>query len=97
MTVGCLGAVSVASHLVAKEIQEMIHAFEAGNTKLATEIQFKLYPLFKVLFCATNPIPIKAALKMQGWELGTVRQPLSELSSELKPQLENVLNELKLI
>ena len=97
MTVGCIGVVSVASHLVAKEIQEMIRAFEVGNVKLATEIQLKLYPLFKVLFCTTNPIPIKAALKMQAWELGGVRQPLNELPAELKPQLERVLKQLKLI
>lgn len=97
MTLGCVGIVSVASHLVAKEMQEMIQAFEQGNNKLATEIQLKLYPLFKVLFCTANPIPVKAALRMQGWEVGDTRLPLSDFPDNLKPQLQTVLKELKLI
>lgn len=97
MTVGCIGVVSVAGHLVSKEIKEMIMAFEQGNTSLATEIQLKLYPLFKALFYTTNPAPVKAALKMQGWDVGSLRLPLTEMPDNLKLQLEKVLKELKLI
>ena len=97
LTVGGIGVVSVASHLVGKQIQEMIQAFEAGNTQLAREIQLRLYPLFKALFCTTNPIPIKAALKLQGWKVGGLRSPLGEIDNKLKQNLETVLKELNLI
>jgi 4-hydroxy-tetrahydrodipicolinate synthase len=75
----------------------MIQAFEAGQTNVATEIHLKLFPLFKVLFCTTNPIPLKAALKLQGWEVGSPRLPLCELPTELKQEIEDVLTELSLI
>jgi 4-hydroxy-tetrahydrodipicolinate synthase len=97
MTVGGIGVVSVASHLVGEEIQQMIQAFAEGNTNLAREINLKLFPLFKVLFCTTNPIPIKAALRLQGWQIGGLRAPLVELPADLQPKLELVLKELSLI
>jgi 4-hydroxy-tetrahydrodipicolinate synthase len=97
LTMGAVGVVSVASHLVGKEIQEMIQGFEQGKTALAKELQLKLYPLFKVLFCTTNPIPIKAALKMQGWQVGKVRPPLCEMPEDLEQKLSAVLKDLSLI
>lgn len=97
MTLGCCGVVSVTSHLVGNEMQRMIEAFETGNPQLAAEIQLKLFPLFKVMFCTTNPIPVKAALKMQGWEVGGLRLPLNELPEKFKPQLETILKQFQLI
>jgi 4-hydroxy-tetrahydrodipicolinate synthase len=97
LTVGGVGVVSVASHLVGQQIQTMIKAFETNQTKQAIEINLKLFPLFKVLFCTTNPIPIKAALKLQGWKVGGVRPPLVELSDELEKELKFVLQDLSLI
>jgi len=96
LAVGGAGVVSVASHLVGKELQQMIRAFQAGQTKVATEVHLRLFPLFKVLFSTTNPIPIKAALKLQGWDVGSPRPPLCDLPSELKKELEDVLVELSL-
>ncbi|MBR8828324.1 MAG: 4-hydroxy-tetrahydrodipicolinate synthase [Gomphosphaeria aponina SAG 52.96 = DSM 107014] len=97
LTVGATGVVSVVSHLVGKELQTMIQAFATGKTSLAQEIQLKLYPLFKIIFCTTNPIPIKAALQLQGWQVGGLRLPLVELNPELTAQLATVLQELSLI
>jgi 4-hydroxy-tetrahydrodipicolinate synthase len=97
LAVGATGVVSVASHLVGKELQQMIQAFEAGKTQVASEIHLKLFPLFKVLFCTANPIPLKAALKLQGWQVGSPRPPLCELPTDLKQQLEAVLVELSLL
>ncbi len=97
MTVGGVGVVSVASHLVGLQMQEMIQAYAQGKNELATEIQLKLFPLFKAIFLSTNPIPIKAALKMQGWQVGTVRPPLCDLSSDLEQKLAAVLRDLSLI
>ncbi len=95
LTVGGIGVVSVASHLVGTQIQQMIQAFFQGKTKEAVEINVNLLSLFKVLFCATNPIPIKAALKLKGWDVGSLRLPLCELPSELQVDLEKVLQEFR--
>ncbi len=97
LAIGGTGIVSVASHLVGNQIQEMIGAFIEGNNKLATEIHVKLFPLFKALFCTTNPIPVKAGLKMIGWDVGGVRLPLTEMPSNLIPTLETAMKELNLI
>lgn len=97
LSIGATGVVSVASHLVGPQLQQMIQAFEAGKTSVATELHLKLFPLFKVLFCTANPIPLKAALKLQGWDVGSPRLPLDELPDTLKEELEAVLKELALI
>ncbi len=97
LTVGGVGVVSVASHLVGKQMQEMIQAFVDGKNEVATNIQIQLLPLFKTLFITTNPIPIKTALNLQGWQVGGLRSPLCELQLELKEKLKNVLQDLSLI
>ncbi len=97
LSVGGTGVVSVASHLVGNQIQEMIAAFASGHNQLATKIHIKLLPLFKGLFFAPNPMPIKAALKLQGWEVGGLRLPLCELPSDSLPQLQQLLQHQGLI
>lgn len=97
LALGGTGVVSVASHLVGTRLQQMIQAFQDGKTGLATQIHLELFPLFKVLFCTANPIPLKAALELQGWQVGPPRPPLCELPTELKPKLEAVLTELSLL
>ncbi|HBB33069.1 MAG TPA: 4-hydroxy-tetrahydrodipicolinate synthase [Cyanobacteria bacterium UBA8803] len=97
LALGATGVVSVASHLVGTELQQMIQAFQAGQTEVAREIHLKLFPLFKVLFCTANPIPLKAALQLQGWDVGVPRPPLCDLPDELKQELEAVLIKLSLI
>ena len=97
LTVGGVGVVSVASHLVGKKIKQMLTAFVTGDTHKAVAMQLELYPLFKILFCTTNPIPVKAALKLQGWSVGSLRLPLIELNQELEAELAKVLEDLALI
>lgn len=97
LSVGATGIISVASHLVGDRIQEMIQAFVAGNNQLATQIHVELFPLFKVLFCTTNPIPVKAALNIQGWDVGMPRLPLTEMPSDLQKNLELVMKQMSLI
>jgi 4-hydroxy-tetrahydrodipicolinate synthase len=97
LTVGAKGVVSVASHLVGKQMQEMIQAFNLGKPELAKQIQLQLFPLFKVLFATTSPIPVKKALNLQGWQVGGLRSPLCDLSPELTDKLESVLRQLSLL
>ncbi|MGF1539900.1 MAG: 4-hydroxy-tetrahydrodipicolinate synthase [Pleurocapsa sp.] len=97
LTVGAVGVVSVASHLVGNQMQTMIQGFAKGDNQTAKAIQIELFPLFKALFATTNPIPVKAALNLQGWNVGGLRPPLCAISSELLTQLQTVLGKLNLI
>ncbi|PNW58388.1 UNVERIFIED_CONTAM: 4-hydroxy-tetrahydrodipicolinate synthase [Euhalothece sp. KZN 001] len=97
LAVGGTGVVSVASHLVGLQLQQMITEFKSGKLEVAQEIHLKLFPLFRALFLSTNPIPVKTALRLQGWDVGALRSPLSELPPELKTQLKDVLTKLSLL
>ena len=97
LTVGAIGVVSVAAHLVPEQMQQMIQAFEQGNNQLAMKIQLNLLPLYQILFATTNPIPVKCALNLQGWQVGGLRSPLCELQLELKDSLNTILQELNLL
>ncbi len=97
LTVGSVGVVSVASHLVGNQMQKMIGAFAKGDNQTAKAIQIELFPLFQALFATTNPIPVKAALNLQGWNVGGLRLPLCELPSELLVKMQTILEKLNLL
>jgi len=97
LALGGSGVVSVASHLVGKQLQQMIQAFTTGQVEVATQIHLKLFPLFKALFVTANPIPVKAALKLKGWDVGSTRMPLHEDQDWVSQKLKTVLTELSVI
>ncbi|WP_448525464.1 4-hydroxy-tetrahydrodipicolinate synthase [Parathermosynechococcus lividus] len=97
LAVGGYGVVSVASHLVGIQLQQMIQAYIQGNTATATALHCQLLPLFKALFVTTNPIPIKAALALQGWSVGDPRLPLVAANEGVINQIKPVLLSLGLI
>lgn len=97
LAIGATGVVSVASHLVGNQLQQMIQAFSLGKIPSANEIHLQLFPLFKALFLTTNPIPIKQALKLQGWDVGSTRLPLCEADQDVTDKLKLVMQELDLI
>ena len=78
MSVGGYGIVSVASHLVGKQIQTMIGHFVAGRISEAAADHRRLRPFFNSMFITTNPIPLKYALRKVGFDVGSVRLPLVE-------------------
>lgn len=97
LAIGGQGVVSVASHLVGSELQQMIQAFEQGNVQQATQIHLKLFSLFKALFLTTNPIPVKAALRLQGWQVGSTRLPLEDDTQQIEQSLRPVMTDLGLL
>jgi 4-hydroxy-tetrahydrodipicolinate synthase len=97
MAVGGAGVVSVASHIAGKQIQQMIQLFTSGQVSAAIAAHVKLFPLFKTLFVTTNPIPIKAALRLQGWQVGTTRPPLPDADDQTTVMLQKLLQELSLL
>ena len=96
LSVGAVGVVSVASHIVGLQLKMMIESFQKGEVSIALDIHEKLQPLFKALFETTNPIPIKAALELKGWQVGSPRNPLTPLIKEKKENLFQVIQNLSL-
>ncbi|MEW5952966.1 MAG: 4-hydroxy-tetrahydrodipicolinate synthase [Bacillota bacterium] len=91
MSLGAKGVVSVAAHVAGLRIKEMVNAYMAGNTTMATKIHLELFPVFKGLFVTTNPAPVKAALNMLGWQVGDPRLPLVMATAEEKESVKAVL------
>ncbi|MDK2784279.1 MAG: 4-hydroxy-tetrahydrodipicolinate synthase [Bacillota bacterium] len=97
LSLGAKGVVSVASHLIAGELREMITSFTAGNWQKARDIHLKYFPLFKGLFFTTSPSPVKAAMKMTGFPVGGLRLPLLPLTEKEEEYLRGILAEVGLI
>ncbi|MGD1856468.1 MAG: 4-hydroxy-tetrahydrodipicolinate synthase [Leptolyngbyaceae cyanobacterium] len=97
LSVGSVGVVSVASHLVGDTLQQMIQAYENGQVLAARDMHLRLLPLCKALFATTNPILIKAAMQLQGWSVGACRLPLSEAPPALVTELKELMGELELL
>ena len=76
MALGGYGVVSVAAHLVGRQISELMRAFAAGEVAQAAEIHHRLMPLVDALFVTSSPIPLKYALKKMGMSVGNPRLPL---------------------
>jgi len=97
MAVGGDGIVSVASHVAGPAMQEMIAAFVDGGIARAGALHRRLLPLFKVIFVTTNPIPVKAALALAGFDAGPLRPPLIEATEAERAQIRRVMESLGLI
>jgi len=82
LSIGGAGVVSVASHVVGKQMTEMMNAFFAGNHAEAAAVHRKLLPVFEGLFAYPSPTPTKAALEKLGVPVGGVRLPLVGLNEE---------------
>ncbi|KGG13682.1 MULTISPECIES: 4-hydroxy-tetrahydrodipicolinate synthase [Prochlorococcus] len=94
MSVGAVGVVSVASHIVGRQIKGMIDAYLFGNVEIALGYHEQLQPIFQALFATTNPIPVKAALELIGWPVGPPRSPLVPLKKQMKEDLMDIIKSL---
>jgi 4-hydroxy-tetrahydrodipicolinate synthase len=97
LALGGSGVVSVASHFIGSQLQEMIKSYFSGNVNEATRIHMRYFPLFKALFSMANPIPCKKALQLQGWPVGPPRSPLTEATPEVEANLKSLMKELRLL
>lgn len=79
-SIGGAGVVSVSSHIIGNEFKEMLELYEAGEVKKAAKLHRKLLPIMRGLFMAPSPAPVKAALKIKGLNVGSVRLPLVDLT-----------------
>ena len=79
LSLGGLGVISVLSNVAPRETHDMVAKFLEGDVAGAREIQLKAIPLISALFSEVNPIPVKAALNLMGWDVGPLRMPLTEM------------------
>lgn len=93
LAVGGYGIVSVAAHVVGREMKAMIEAYLAGGVARAAALHQQLTPVFKGLFITTNPTPLKAALDMVGFPVGGPRLPLVEPTPEEMGRIRQALLE----
>lgn len=97
LALGGKGVISVASHLVGERMQDMVNAFTSGNVTLAKNIHLELYPFFRGIFITTNPVPIKCALSMAGWQVGGPRLPLVEVAQPEKESIRRLMEGMRLL
>ena len=87
MSLGAQGVISVASNVAPVQVQAMAQAALAGDFDTASALQLRLQALNELLFCEVNPIPVKAAMKCIGFDCGSCRLPLTDLTPENQKKL----------
>lgn len=87
MALGGQGVISVLSNVLPEEMQVLMQCIQTGNYREAALLQENLLPYMNLMFCDVNPIPVKAAMKLIGFDCGGYRLPLTELSTEKLCQL----------
>jgi 4-hydroxy-tetrahydrodipicolinate synthase len=91
MALGGYGVVSVASHLVGKQLAELMRAFLAGDNTRAAELHHRLMPLVDALFITSSPIPLKYALRKVGLPVGETRLPLVPIDDRSRAAMDAAL------
>jgi 4-hydroxy-tetrahydrodipicolinate synthase len=97
LSVGGVGIISVAAHIVGNRMQEMILAFTNNDLAKAQAIQAELLPFFRLMFITTNPIPIKTAVNLIGQNGGSFRLPLIPPTSNELEQIKNGMHKMHLL
>ena len=93
LSLGGKGVISVWSHVTPKKVHDMVMAFLNGDIATAQKLQLEAIDVIGALFSEVNPIPVKAAMNMLGFNAGPVRAPLTELSDKNKEALKKSLKE----
>lgn len=93
LSLGGKGVISVLSNVAPKETHDICELFLKGETKASAELQLKAIPLVEQLFCEVNPIPVKKAMKLMGYDCGPLRMPLTELTPEHEKSLAKAMKD----
>ncbi len=95
LSLGGKGVISVLSNIMPKYTHDMVYKYLNGNLKEATKMQLEVIELIDMLFCEVNPIPVKYALNVMGYDYGVPRLPLIELSKPNQDKMVEVLKKVK--
>lgn len=90
---GGIGVISVLSNVAPKFTHDMVMNYLNGNREEALKMQLKAIPLVDALFCEVNPIPVKAAMNLMGWEVGSLRSPLGDMEPENVERLKKAMQD----
>ena len=82
LALGGKGVISVLSNVAPRDTHDICAKYLAGDVKGSLELQMKYLPLVRALFCEVNPIPVKKALNLMGFEVGPMRMPLTEMEED---------------
>ena len=93
LSAGGIGVISVMSNIAPKFTHDMVMNYLEGNREEALKMQLKALPLCDALFCEVNPIPVKTAMNLMGWQVGPLREPLSPMEPEHVEQLKKAMQE----
>lgn len=94
VAVGGEGVVSVAAHVIGKEMDEMIQAHKDGDVQKAAKLHQKYLPFMKGIFCTVSPVPIKTMMNMLGYPAGPFRLPLVDATPEVRAKCEQLLKDI---
>ena len=94
LSIGGVGVISVAAHVIGNEMQAMINNFKNGKLQEAAQAHRNLLPVIKALFAAPSPAPVKAALNLNGIPVGGLRLPMVPLNDEETKTLQQALQVL---
>lgn len=97
LSLGGKGVISVLSNICPQDTHDMVHSYLNGNTQRATELQLNMLDLINALFVETNPIPVKTALNILGFNTGNLRLPLCEMEEANLQILKNAMKDYGLI
>mgnify|MGYP002626722697 CR=1 FL=1 len=92
-SLGGIGVISVLANVAPRQTHDMVMHYLEGRTEEARTLQLEAIPLVEQLFIEVNPIPVKAALNMQGFNAGRPRLPLTELTDAHKQSLRRAMEE----
>ena len=85
--------ISVLANVAPKETHDICEKFFAGDVAGSAALQLKAIPLIEQLFCEVNPIPVKKAVSLMGFECGPLRMPLTELTPEHQKSLAQAMKD----
>lgn len=94
MSLGGIGVISVLSNVLPKEILALTEAALAGDFDTASDLQCRLFPLIEALFSEVNPIPVKQAMQLLGYDCGGCRLPLTDMTPENQQKLTKLLSHI---
>ena len=97
MSLGGLGVISVLSNVAPQYTHDICAKYLAGDVKGSMEMQLKAIPLVDQLFCEVNPIPVKKALNLMGFEVGGLRMPLTELTKANEEKLAKAMRDFGIL
>ena len=94
IAVGGEGVITVAGHVIGKEMDSMIQAYKDGDVKKAASLHQKYLPFMKGVFCTVSPVPIKTMVNMLGFPAGPLRLPLVEANPEIREKCSQYLKDI---